>query len=186
MQTIEGERVSLRPVRLEDAEHLLRWALHPEVARLAQGAYPTTWEETVRWLQRVMRDRYRRVFVILGPDGQPIGDIDLNHIAWRSGEGELRIRIGDPALWGKGYGADAIRTLLRHAYQQGHLRRVYLRVLKENRRAVRCYQKCGFRTEGRRFRRHPDGQVEEILLMSVRLETLAYVHNPVPASSRST
>ena len=181
MQTIAGERVSLRPVRPEDADWLLKWAQDPEVARLAQGAYPTSLEETVEWLQQAQRDRYRKVYVILGPDGRPIGDIDLHHIAWRSGEGELRIRIGEPALWGRGYGSDAIRALLRHAFQQGHLRRVYLRVLRTNRRAVRCYEKCGFRPEGRRRLQGPDGQVEEVLLMSAELERLAYVRAPVAA-----
>lgn len=185
MRTIEGERVRLRPVRVEDAGHLLRWALDPEVARFAQGEYPTTWEETVRWLCEAVRDRYRRVYLIIGPDGKPIGDIDLHHIAWRSGEGELRIRIGEPSLWGKGLGTDAIRALLRDAYEQGHLRRVYLRVLRENRRAVRCYEKCGFRAEGRRIQEGPDGRREEILLMSVRLDQLACAGLPRSSQRRA-
>jgi len=175
---IRGERVSLRPVRLEDVDHLLRWATHPEVARLAQGGYPVTREGTLKWLQEALHDRYRKLFLILGPDGTPIGDIDVHHIAWRSGEGELRIRIGEPPLWGRGYGTDAIRTLLRHLFQHGHLRRIYLRVLRDNHRAVRCYRKCGFRVEGRRVERRQDGQLQEVLLMSVRLEELDYVQPP--------
>lgn len=174
---IEGEKVALRPAQPDDAPFLLRWALNPEVARPAHGDYPTTMEATLAWIEAARRDRYRQVYTILDARGQPIGDIDLHHISWRRGEAELRIRIGEPELWGCGLGTDAIRTLLRFVFTQGHLRRVYLRVLKDNRRAVRCYEKCGFRPEGRLALNG-----SEILLMSVQAGSKA-VQAPLPQQS---
>lgn len=163
--------MGLRTARPQDAPHLLQWSLDPEVARLARGDYPTTMEETLQWLESSARDRYRKLFIIEGPDGTPIGDIDLHHIAWRSGEAELRIRIGRPALWNQGLGTDAILTLLHHAFDGRHMRRVYLRVLKSNPRAVRCYEKCGFRKEGR-MQVVEDGRQDELLLMSITKDQL--------------
>jgi RimJ/RimL family protein N-acetyltransferase len=58
-------------------------------------------------------------------------------------EAELAIRIGDKNYWGKGYGADAVSTLVNYWLSTG-LRRIWLKVLPGNIRAVRCYEKCGF------------------------------------------
>ncbi|MEW6044912.1 MAG: GNAT family protein [Bacillota bacterium] len=166
---IEGERIGLRPVRPEDAPYLLQWSLNPEVAQFVHGEYPTTLERTQEWVEQSRRDRYRLTFIIEGPDGVPIGDVDLHHIAWRSGEAELRIRIGRPELWNQGLGTEAIRTLLRYLFEQRHMRSIYLRVLRSNRRAIRCYEKCGFRKEGR-MHVVEDGRPDELLLMSVTPE----------------
>lgn len=181
---IEGERISLRPAGREDASHLLAWSLNQEVARLARGEYPTTLEGTHRWLEEGRRDRYRMVFIIEGPNGMPIGDVDLYHIAWRSKEAELRIRIGLPELWNQGLGTEAIRTLLRYLFEERGMRRIYLRVLKSNPRAIRCYEKCGFRKEGR-MRVEENGRPDELLLMSVTHRQLLEVDELSAAAAAS-
>ncbi|WP_324717769.1 GNAT family N-acetyltransferase [Carboxydochorda subterranea] len=185
MTRIEGDRVGLRPARPQDAPYLLQWALDPEVARLARGDYPTTLEATLEWLEQGRKDRYRQLFIIEGPDGKPIGDIDLHHIAWRSGEAELRIRIGLPRLWNQGLGTDAVRALLRYAFSDRHLRRIYLRVLRSNPRAIRCYEKSGFRKEGRMQVVEEDGSVDELLLMSVTKDRLQRMQESGPPPAHS-
>ena len=55
-----------------------------------------------------------------------IGDIELDHIAWRSGEAELRVRIGEPSLRGKGLGTEAVRLMLAYAFERLNLTRVYV------------------------------------------------------------
>ena len=74
-----------------------------------------------------------------------IGDLELDHISWRRSEAELRIRIGEKEYWNKGYGTDAVRALLDLARNNLGLRHIYLRVYRFNHRAIRCYEKCGFR-----------------------------------------
>ncbi|MFN2157525.1 MAG: GNAT family N-acetyltransferase, partial [Anaerolineae bacterium] len=70
--------------------------------------------------------------------------------------------------WGKGYGSDAIRTLLRFAFDEMNLHRVQLTVYEDNARAIRAYEKCGFRHEGRlRDAVYRKGRYYDMLLMSV-------------------
>ena len=66
------------------------------------------------------------------------------------------------------HGTEAIGLLLQYAFSQMNLNRVYLRVCADNERAVRCYEKCGFREEGR-FREHVylDGQYRDVLQMAI-------------------
>lgn len=61
----------------------------------------------------------------------------------------MAIGIFDPQLLWKGLGSEAIRLLLRHAFQELRLHRIGIRVLAYNTRAIRAYEKCGFVIEGR-------------------------------------
>ncbi len=60
----------------------------------------------------------------------------------------MGIVIGEKAYWGQGYGSDAICAVLRFAFQELNLHRVYLRARADNARGIRAYEKCGFRHEG--------------------------------------
>jgi RimJ/RimL family protein N-acetyltransferase len=59
-------------------------------------------------------------------------------------EGTLGIVIGEKHLWGLGYGSDALKVALDHAFSQLGLRRVKLETLERNTRARRAFEKAGF------------------------------------------
>ena len=61
----------------------------------------------------------------------------------------MAIGIDDPALLGQGLGTEVLRLVLGFSFASG-LRRVSVRVLASNTRAVACYRKCGFVVEGRK------------------------------------
>ena len=85
---------------------------------------------------------------ILGED-KLIGGLGLNVINWAARESFIGIFIGEREYWGKGYGTDAMRVLLRFAFQELGLHRLSLGVFADNLRAIRSYQKAGFVPEGR-------------------------------------
>ncbi|NLL43406.1 MAG: GNAT family N-acetyltransferase [Firmicutes bacterium] len=117
-------------------------------------------------LELVSPHRYRVHYQILLED-QNIGEIELDHIAWRSGEAELKIEIFSGEMRGQGYGTDAVITLLRKAFLNMNLSRVYLRVQADNKAALRCYEKAGFKKEGRLHRLTEQNIREEIFLMGI-------------------
>lgn len=172
---ISGERVLLRPLEPADLPSLVKWGADPVLTPLMEGAYPHDLGESPAWLARLRSNRHNQRFAILVATGELIGDIELDNIAWRSGEAELRVCIGERSWWNRGYGTDAVRTLVAHAFESLHLNLVYLRVYRDNRRAVRCYEKCGFRIRGKILRRSRDGAMREILLMQVTPTALNHV-----------
>lgn len=117
-------------------------------------------------LQLVKPQRYKVEYEI-SLDDEVIGEIELDHIAWRSGEAELRISINEEQFHNHGYGTQAVTALLQQAFLKMNLRRVYLRVQANNPIAIRCYEKAGFRKEGRLSRETEWGIEEEIFLMGV-------------------
>ncbi len=78
-----------------------------------------------------------------------IGGIGLDGVKWPHGESFVGIGIGERELWGKGYGTDAMRVVLRYAFTELNLERVSLDVFAYNPRAIRSYEKLGFKYEGR-------------------------------------
>jgi len=87
----------------------------------------------------------------------PIGYIGAN-LDDRDRRACLFIVIGDPGHQNRGYGTDAMRVLLRHIFDDLTLHRVYLFVHEWNKRAVHCYEKCGFVREGRMREHLRDGK----------------------------
>jgi ribosomal-protein-alanine N-acetyltransferase len=77
-----------------------------------------------------------------------IGYVCLHSLDENNRRARFAIGIFNPAMWGKGYGSEATRLLLAHAFDVLHLHRVDLRVLSFNQRAIACYEKCGFVQEG--------------------------------------
>lgn len=70
--------------------------------------------------------------------------VDLIHsVAW------VGIGIGDREFWGKGYGTDMMKLCLQYAFTELCVARVSLGLHEYNSRALRSYEKCGFRLEGR-------------------------------------
>ncbi len=80
----------------------------------------------------------------------------------------MGISIGDPKDWGKGYGTDAMRILLRYAFIELNLHQVTLLVFEYNPRAIRSYEKAGFRVRGRmRKVVNRDGRRWDAIAMSI-------------------
>ncbi len=82
-------------------------------------------------------------------DDRLIGFIGLDGTSFPNSESFVGIGIGERQYWGKGYGTDAMRVILRYAFQELNLRRVALNTFEYNPRAIRSYEKAGFIHEGR-------------------------------------
>ena len=71
-----------------------------------------------------------------------------------------------------GYGCDAVTTLTEFCFTQLNLHKVYLHVFDSNTRAIRCYEKAGYKVEGRLVGHHfSNGKYEDVLVMArIRIE----------------
>ena len=82
-------------------------------------------------------------------DNRLLGDINLEVINnWGSRDAFVGLGLGDRNDWGKGYGTDAMKVMLRFAFTEINLWRVTLTVFEYNPRGIRSYEKVGFQHEG--------------------------------------
>ncbi len=179
MQTewLYGERVILRPYSAgfseEEMWRLYEWSRDTSVLRWSGGSplqmsFP---EFKSAFQEEISRDDHHRViFGILTQEGKLIGRMGYFNIDWRRGEAELGIVIGDKDYWGRGYGTDAVCTLLHHIFTSTPLRRIYLFTYAENQRAQRCFEKCGFRYIGRTRKFSLGRGLHEEIQMEIRRE----------------
>ncbi len=80
---------------------------------------------------------------------QFIGTAKLGHIDWRTGTGDVGVLIGEKDLWGKGFASDAVQTLCSYAFDTLSLRKLTGGTAANNLGMISCFQKLGFREEGR-------------------------------------
>ncbi len=170
-----GERTRLRRVERSDLPRIVGWLNDPEVREHLLLVYPLGLGEEERWYDDVSKhEPAAQPFLVEIPaDGHPgswtpIGVIGFHEVSWRTRAAELGVVLGDRSAWGKGYGTDATRALLRWGFDELNLNRAWLRVFEDNARAIRSYEKLGFRLEGRlRQDRFHGGRYSDTLILGL-------------------
>ena len=177
---IPGERIRLRRIEREDLPRLAAWVNEPEVRRHLAHIYPMSVALEERWFEaQLTLEPAAQPFVIdvraesVSPDSAdpawaPAGVGGLHAIDWLARSAEIGLFIGPAELRGAGYGTEVVRTLLSWCFRALNLHRVHLRVYEDNVAGIRCYEKVGFRVEGRlRQSRFQDGRYIDTLVMAV-------------------
>jgi RimJ/RimL family protein N-acetyltransferase len=171
---IEGKLVNLRAYEISDAEAWVRWYNDQEVIEHLSWRYPFSLAAEEAYLnQRTSTplDYNTTLFAIETKDGVHIGGINFNVIYVESRKARLGITIGEKAHWSQGYGADAVRTIMRFGFDEMNLHRIDLTVDEDNARAIACYKKVGFIEEGRlRQARYTRGRHIDWLVMGILRE----------------
>lgn len=156
---LQGELVRLvasNPEKIGPA--LARWRRDSEYWRLLADdpCYPYSPQKVREWVEKTTDEAVGKntvenyMFAIETlEDGRLIGEIGLDGIQWAHGDAFVGIGIGERDFWGRGYGTDAMRVILRYAFTELNLQRVSLDVFEYNPRAFHSYEKVGFVVEGR-------------------------------------
>jgi len=146
---LRGTAVTLRPMTYDDVPHLVRWGSDPEFRHYQWGQKPGTFEEknARAWIERMSRPGDSACWVI-EHDGRPIGFANYRDFHPKGKSAEVGIGIGEPDLWGKHLGRDALETLVRYLFSGLGLHRVGLSVVAFNDRAISMYKAVGFEVEG--------------------------------------
>ncbi len=166
-----GTNVYLRPLDRGDAPAFVSWLNDPEVSRYLLVYRPMTLAVEEEFLSRLNRDDDLVLGLVLRDGDRLIGGIGLHNIDQRCRRASFGILIGDKAAWGKGYGSEATRLMLRHAFETLNLNRVWLHVYEYNQRGIRAYEKVGFRREGvLRQDTFRDGRYWDTIAMAVLRE----------------
>lgn len=106
--------------------------------------------EQREWLERNLKNTATQVHFGIYHQDTLIGGVTLRDINHRCGTAELGIAMYRPADWGQGYGSEATRLMCEYGAFHLGLHNILLKVFAFNERAVRAYQKVGFREIGRR------------------------------------
>lgn len=155
------------------AEAFTRWDQNSEYYRLLNSDSAHLWsaKKFKEWFEKELDSALPNnlLFAIRTLDGDKlIGFIGFEGINWTDRDSYVAIGIGEQDFWGKGYGSDAMRLMLRYGFTELNLHRISLTVYAYNPRGIRSYEKCGFKHEGRiREFILRDGQRSDMLHMGI-------------------
>lgn len=145
---LETERLLLRPWEETDAEECYRYAKDPQVGPMAGWPVHTSVENSRQIIREVLAvpETYA---IVWKETGLPIGSVGLNrkektNLTDRDDECELGYWLG-ASYWGRGIMPEAARELLRHAFQDLGMRKVWCCYYDGNEKSKRVQEKCGFR-----------------------------------------
>ncbi len=144
----------LRKATLEDVALLEYWDTQPHVIE-AGGAW-----ESFDWAREIPRQLEWRELLIAEAGGQPIGMLQIidagleeTHYWGEVGAGfrAIDIWIGEPDYLGQGYGTAMMRLAIDRCFASPEVRAILIDPLARNERAIRFYEKLGFRAVERRM-----------------------------------
>jgi RimJ/RimL family protein N-acetyltransferase len=167
---IAGEHVILRAFEREDAERCYRWMNDPNIVRTLKTRYPIAFQTEVEWLESAMVDgATERHFAIERKDDRThIGNASLHDIDWVSRTSWFGLFIGEPTAWNRGFGSDAIQTLVRFAFDDMNLHKLRINVFDYNDRAKHVLKSRGFVEEGKLARDfYREGEYHDIVILSI-------------------
>ena len=166
---LNGHKTFIRPIEEEDFDTFYQWYNDQDVNLWSSGAWPLNTLLSKDQLAEKISDQseeYR--YAITDLDNQLIGTIGFKEFDIPNRSASLFIVIGNKSFWGKGYGTDALITFARFLFTQWNFHRLTLDTWDENTRAIKAYEKAGFKIEGRqREARFVLGYYHDAILMGL-------------------
>src|SRR6266571_6333160 len=164
-----GQRVILRRPVSSDAHNVFEWERDDEVWRYdIHRPYSRTITEFLPTFERnYVRGNGRQFWFIIEDEQHiPIGTITYFNIDDRLGQVEVGLGLGDKTRWGKGYGPEAIRTLVQYLFSLPGLTRIYAETAAANYPSRRAFVKANFVEVGQIY--DPRSSGEPWVLLEIR------------------
>ena len=146
---LQTKRLILRAWKESDAEALYKYARNPNVGPIA-GWTPPTSVENSREIIKAVLSAPETYAVVLKETGEAVGSIgimtvrsEIHSAKIANNECEIGYWIGEP-YWGQGLIPEAIREILRHAFEDLHLSSVWCGYYDGNEKSRHAQEKCGF------------------------------------------
>ncbi len=150
-ESLTGESVVLRRHVPGNLRAFQRWYADPEVVRLTRYQdSPMKPDEIERFFAaRALGSDSLAMAIHVRDTGLLVGTCALSQLDADNGSALFHITIGEKDSWGQGYGTEATRLMIDHAFSGLGLHRIALTVFAFNERAIRSYRSVGFVVEGR-------------------------------------
>jgi N-acetyltransferase len=147
--TLRGVHVTLRPMTLTEVPHLVRWGSDPQFRWYQWGRTPGPFAETEArsWIEHMSQAGKAGCWVIEHGE-RSIGFANFRDLHPKGKSAEIGVGIGEPGLWGKGIGREALELEVKYLFGELGLRRIGLSVVSHNDRAIWMYKRLGFVVEG--------------------------------------
>jgi RimJ/RimL family protein N-acetyltransferase len=169
---IIGEGIRLRGIDQGDLPLFVSWLNDPEVRQYLSLYAPLSNAQEEKWFESLDKLSIAEQPLMIEASHEQkwkaVGDISFIAVDQRARNAELGLFIGEKDFWGKGIGTQVLSLMLDYGFFTLNFHRIYLRVYALNERGIHCYEKVGFKHEGRmREAAYLGGEYVDILWMGI-------------------
>lgn len=139
--------VAIRIFKKEDIENKIRWINDKDNNEFLHYELPLEYHKTLEWFNK-NKDRTDRLDCVIEYKEIPVGIIGLLNIDKKNRKAEYYITLGEKEYKGKGIAYKASIELLKYAFENLNLNKIYLYTEVNNIIAQGLFEKIGFEKEG--------------------------------------
>ena len=145
---IKGKKVLLRAIEPEDMEFLRSMINDEEMEHNVIGwSFPVSKYEQQKWFESQVQNKNNIRFIIQ-TEGKSIGLATLTNIDWKNRKACQGIKLCGYDIKQKGYGTDTVLAIMKYAFEELQLNKLFTTILEENIISRKLYKKCGWTEEG--------------------------------------
>lgn len=128
---LRGKKVSLRPLEERDLASIVQWRNDPRILHSFFAPFLIHPAGQLKWYESLQNDQTRKVFIIETPDGKSAGMVGLDNIDWHNREAENGFLLVNPDEPNDAWVFEAVFVLMKYAFQELDLHRIYSITYKE-------------------------------------------------------
>lgn len=165
-------KIYFRALELQDYLISIKWRKDSDLwSNLLGEHYFVSEALEKQWIEeKILRQKSNEIVlaICLKDDDKYIGNIYLSNIDWIKRSAKFQIIIGDKSSRAKGIGSESLRMILKYAFEQRNMHRIYSYILDDNEASKKMHKKCGFSYEGKlRENVYKDGKYKDTVIMSI-------------------
>jgi len=147
---IVGNKIIIRRVEKEDLPEIHKWASDFEIKELFDLTIDfSSYQKLISNFNADEKNDNCCDFTIIEKETKnPVGKCSLTDVDYVNRKSLCTLYIGDNESSDKGYGTEAMYLLMKFAFEDLNLNRLGLWVFDFNKRAIKCYKRCGMKVEG--------------------------------------
>jgi len=152
---LKGEKISLYTITKEDLKKIWEYFGDFELRKFLKIRWqPIYYEDEEKWYEDLIKNKEKNIelCIVENSSKELIGLIGLYKIDFYSRYAELGYWIWKD-YWNKGYATEAVKLMLKYAFEYLNLNKVWARVFETNKASQRVLEKKGFKLVGR-LRKH--------------------------------
>lgn len=145
--SLKQNLIFIRKLKQNDLKKLVKFRNKKIIWKLTGGggfSKKVTINNEIAWFKKVNKKKDRLNLAICLNE-RYIGNIYFTDI--KKSSAQFHIFIGENSLWGKGIASKSMILSLDFLRINLDIKKVYLKVKKENNSAIRLYKKCGFKVK---------------------------------------
>ena len=141
-----NDLINLFPIEDIDIPLIQSWINDEEISYFNGTRFPVSLSEQKEWYLKLIKDTSKKKLIISSKEGVKVGLVSLINIDFKNSNAEIAVYIA-PAFQKMGYASNSLNMMIKFAFIELRLYKIYANILDFNSPSIRTFEKLGFQRE---------------------------------------